>query len=421
MTNFMYYIRKRLHSTRWMLILNVAVSSLALTLLCIIVTVPQILLHGEHTIKKSLADDISKYGVIMNGGRNVLFHESISEYILDIYNSPEIDGVGTWQFVGFGYMSTVGGDTDYWNEILESQNDHNMKSDEYSDYVDGVYMLSQAFRINDLELYRGSAEQVGVNDESLMYLGYNFKDIPIGTVFANEQYGISYTVAGILKKNTSIVDEEILWNLRNLKFSSSISIDNMVLLIPPCSENYHSRDYFFKCADGYTYEEAVDRINSISEKYGIQTDTGTLQYRVDTVLSEVDWLLNIFSDLSILLFAAAFIMLMTTQLLTILFRKDELGVWLMSGIGRGKIFMILLGENITKMLLSSLIALGLMVLLERFMITSATAYELRYILWVNLPVFLLLCTVLTALLSSVIPIEYIRTKSIPEIVRGTWE
>ena len=422
MINFLFYVRKRLFGKRWMLILNVAVSSLALTLLCVIVTIPQILLHGENTIRKSLADDMSKYGVVRNGGRDVIFNETISDYISDIYNAPEIDSVGTWDYAGFGYLATVDGEADYWIEIMEIQNSHIREFDENSNYVDTVYMLSQAFCINDLELYRGSAEQVGINDGWLMYLGYNFKDIPIGTVFVNEPYGISYTVGGIFQKDTSIVDEQILWNLRNLKLSCSNAMDNMVLVVPPCSVNYHSVDYFFKCADGYTYEEAANKIKSISEKYGIQTETGTLQNRVDTVLAEADWLLNAFTELSILLFLSAFIMLLTTQLLTILFRKDELGVWLISGINRKKIFKILLGENIIKMLISSLISLGVVVLLEKIVITSnAIAYELRYILWVNIPVFLLLCTVLTALLCSVIPIEYVKKKSIPEIVRGTWE
>lgn len=404
---------------------NIVVSSLALTLLCAAVTIPQILHHGENTIKKSLADDMSKYGVVRNTTNFII--ENDSDYISDIYNAPEIDGVGSWTYGGFEYLTTIDDEADYWNEILEIQNNHVREFDEDPNYVQVVFMPGQAFRINDLELYRGNAEQAGRNDGYLIYLGYNFKDIPVGTVFADEIYGNLYVVEGILLKNTSIVDAQaLLSNFGGLKLKCSVALDNMVLIIPPRSINYLSPDFFFKCSDGYTFEEAAGRIKSISEQYGIQAETGKLQNRVDTVLSEVDWLINAIAKLSVLLSFSAFIILLTTQLLTILSRKDELGVWLISGIDRKKVFRILLGENMIKMLLSSVVSFGIVLLFLKKVsvqasVSSAVAYGLRYIIWGAVPAFLLLCAVLMALLCSVISIAYVKKKSIPDIVRGTWE
>ncbi len=425
MNNYLFYIKKRLLCKRWMLLLNIGVSSLALALLCAAVTIPQILLHGENTIRQSLAEDMSKYGVVRNGRE--IISENISDYISDIYNAPEIDAVGTWTYGSFAPLTTVDDKTDYWNEILKIQNSHVREFDEDPNYVQIVYMASQAFRINNLKLYRGNADKIGTNDGYMLYLGYNFRDIPVGTVFVNEANGISYVVEGILQKNTSIVDEQaLLWNIGGLKLSCSVSMDNMVLVIAPYSDNYFSADFFFKCSDEFTYEEAANKIKNISEKYGIRAETGRLQDRVDTVLSEVDWLLNTIAKLSGLLVFSSFIMLLTAQLLTILFRKDEFGVWLIFGIDRKKIFRILLGENLIKMLLSSIISFGIVLLFEKMAsasvnISSSVTYELRYILWGILPVFLLLCAVLSALLCSAIPIAYVKGKSIPEIVKGTWD
>lgn len=422
MSNYLFYIRKRLSGQRMIRLLNIIVSSLALALLCATVTIPQILLHCENTIRKSLADDLSKYGVVRNG-RDAMVNTNISDYIFDIYNSPEIDSVGTWDYAGFAPMATVNSETDYWNQILEIQNSHVREFGDDTDYVQFVYMLSQAFHINNLELLHGSTDQIGQNTEYLMYLGYNFRDIPVGTIFANETYGFSYVVNGIFRKNTSIVDEQdILWNLGGLKLSCSIAMDNMILVVPPCSENYYSETYFFKCSDGYTYGEAAARIKNISEEYGIQTETGKLQDRVDTILSDSNRILSAIAKLSGLLVFSALIILLTAQLLTILSRKDELGVWLISGIGKKKIFMILLGENMIKMLISALVAFGIVIVFEQLLIPSkSVAYELRYILWGNIPVCLLLCAALMAFLCSIIPIAYVNKKSIPEIVRGTWD
>ena len=404
-----------------MLALNVLVSSLALLLLCVAVIVPLILRHCEKTIRKALGNDISMYGVVRNGG-DAIFDEAINEYSFDLYNAPEIDGVGIWEYLAFPHMTTVDGEEDYWNEILEIQNSHiSPIDDQNTNWVQCVYMRSQAFPINDLRLYRGSAEQVGKNEGYLIYLGYNFRDIPLETKFVNE-YGDSYVVAGILRKKTSIIDFQLLWNLGGFRLSCSSSMDNLVLILPPCSQNYNSEAYFFKCSEGYTYEEAAKKIKSISEQYGFQTETGTLQRRVDDVLSDGSWLLRAIARLSVLLLFSAFVILLTAQLLTIMSRKDEFGVWLVSGIGRKKILWILFGENLIKMLMASFITFVIVVFSEKAIIESkAVAYELRYILWAGIPVLLLTCSVLMALLCSVIPIAYIKKKSIPDIIRGTWD
>ena len=406
---------------------NIVVSSFALSLLGVAVTISLILRHGEHMIRKSLADDISKYGVVRNTNIGDLDRETGSAFLSDVYNAPEIDGVGTWTYGGFDHLTTVDGEMDYWNEILEIQNSHVREFDEDPNYVQVVYMPGQAFRINDLELYRGDAEQPGHNDESLIYLGYNFRDIPVGTVFLDEISGTRCVVEGVLQKNTSIVDaQDILMNFGGLELSYSVAMDNMVLVIPPCSDNYLSVDFFFKCSDGSTYEEAAERIKSIAAQYGIGAETGTLQDRVDTVLSGTDWLIDAIAKLSVLLSFSSFIMILTTQLLTILSRKDELGVWLISGIDRKKVFRILLGENMVKMLLASVLSYGFVLLFYKVLsshpsVSSAAIYGLRYIIWGIAPAFLLLSAGLMALLCSVIPIAYIKRKSIPDIVRGTWE
>lgn len=421
MMNYLFYIRKRINGHKWMTLLNIAVSSLALSLLVLAITIPQILNHCEYMINTTLSKDISKYGVIRNGG-DAIANENVSDYIFDIYNSPEIEGVGTWDYAGFGDLTTQGTEVDYWQEIQKIHANHHLEFNENPEEIPFVYMLSQAYPINDLKLYCGSDEQVGTNDGWLLFLGYNFRNIPIGTIFTND-YGTSYTVEGIFRKNTKVVDEmAILWNLGGLKYSCSVTMDNMVMVIPPYSYNYHSESYFFMCADGYSYDQAVKRINEVSEKYHIQTEVGTLADRVDTVLSDFQWMLDSIIKISGLLIFSSFIISLTTQLLTILSRKEELGVWIISGIEKKKIFKILMIENMFKMLISCFVARVIILIFEKIgNLTGSVAYELRYILWGNVPILLLLSGILLAISSSLITIAYVEKKSIPEIITGTWE
>lgn len=421
MSNYLYYVRKRISGKAGMLALNVLVSSSALVFLCVAAIVPQILHHAEKTIRKALGNDISMYGVVRNGD-DAYDNEAINEYASDIYNAPEIDGVGEWTYYAVPHLTTIDGEEDYWNKILEIQNSHiRPYEEEDTRFVQSILMKSEAFPINDLRLYRGSAEQAGNNDGNLIYLGYNFRDIPVGTKFVSE-YGSSYVVEGILQKNASVVDSDILLNTGGFQLSCSIAMDNMVLILTPSGGNFSSLVYFFKCSEGYTYEDAARKIKSISEQYGIQTETGTLQDRMDVVLSDTAWIIRIIARLSVLLLFSAFIILLTTQLLTILYRRDEFGVWIISGIGKKKILWILFWENLIKMLMASFISFVIIIFFEKIFIESQfAAYELRYFLWASVPTFLLMCSVLMAFVCSVIPIVYVRKKSIPEIVRGTWD
>lgn len=150
-----------------------------------------------------------------------------------------------------------------------------------------------------------------------------------------------------------------------------------------------------------------------------------MQKRVRDVLSDIKWLSDGITELSAVLFPAAFIMLLATQMLTIMMRKDELGVWLLSGMDKKEVFRILLGENIVKTVISALVAYGVVSVFEKIAYASAeisdsVIYRLGYISKVQVPVFLLVCSVLTALLCSVIPTVYVGKRSIPDIVRGTW-
>lgn len=92
--NYLFYINKRLSGKRWMMYLNVLVSAAALAVLGINVSILLTLHHDETMIRKALADDISKFGVVRNGG-DLIFDEYVHDYISALYNAPEISGVGT--------------------------------------------------------------------------------------------------------------------------------------------------------------------------------------------------------------------------------------------------------------------------------------------------------------------------------------
>ena len=425
MYNYFYFIHKRICGKKLMFCFSVVVSSLAMTLLCAAVIIPMILKHNEKMIRKALPDNTVKYGVFRN--ESYMDLENATDYILDIYNSPEIEGIGTWTYGGCTYLKSVATEMDYWGQILEIQNAHIREFNQDPNKVQIVYMPYQAFSINNLNMIRGSMDRLGQNEDYLLYLGYNFRNIPIGTKFLNEKNGKFYSVEGILEKNTTIVDAKtLLMNLGGLIMSCTISMDNMVLLIPPKEEDYLSSAFLFKCTEGFSYNDAMQRVQEISEYYGVHCETGKLFDRVDMILSAVDWLTEALSKLSVLLSFSAFVILLTTQLLMIMVRKDEIGVWSMFGISKNIIFKIHIVEKLLKLFLASSISFIILVLTIKIIVvqagfSDAVLYSLRHIIWLFTPCLLILTSIIMALLCAMITKRYIQKKSIPELIKGTWE
>lgn len=420
MKNSFFYIKKRLQGCKRILFLNILTISISLAIISIALTIPLILKHCEKTIKKSLDGDISEYGVIRNGN-NAITNESIGEYISEIMESEEIEAVGTWDRAGFGYMKTVG-DVDYWTEIQRVHAKHHLEFDEGEEDIPFIFMLRNAFSINKINLYAGGKPTEETSDEWLLYLGYNYRTIPLNTLFSNEDNGMTYRVMGIMDKNTSVVDEQaVLWNLGGLKYSCTICLDNMVMVIPPKDYNYHSENYFFRCAEGYSFEDAEKRINCSADRYGIQTEIGQLDTRVRVVLTDIKWLQSQISQIAVFLFGVAIIITITMQILVTLKRKRELGVWLLTGLSKRRIFGILLAENLLKTGMGIIPALVIIYMFwKQWNLTGSVVYELRVILYGGIPIILLASGFILSAVGTAITFAFIADKRAIELIQKTW-
>ncbi len=105
----------------------------------------------------------------------------------------------------FGYYSHLDhtglaseGDTDYLQRLLEIQNEGKK---EYEDWktnagpyvvassdsdVQEICMNRELFGIENIRLAKGNPPDMWEADAALMYLGYDFRDIPVGTVFVQD-------------------------------------------------------------------------------------------------------------------------------------------------------------------------------------------------------------------------------------------
>ena len=424
--DYLQLAKKRLYSNKGMFFFNAVLSVVALLFIGFSIMVPQVMSHGRRTIEKSLAGDIEKYGVMSNSV-DIYENENEQEYFRCLADAEEIESVGMWQYTGMGGLKTENSSRDYWADILEIHNRSLKTFDrEETDYVQAVAISPQAMGINELNLLTGELEPEHAENQVLVYLGYNFREIPVGTVFSSEdnEDDITYVVAGILEENTTMLDwQALLMGSNSMQFSYGISLDNMILLrIRECDRGYLYLYNFFSSAEGYTYEDAAERVKEISEELGITVETDRLSNRVESVMGVTDWLVSEIERIAGLLFFSALIILLSSQLLTILRRKEELGVWISCGIHKRQIIGVLLLENTIKMLLAATIVIGIFTLFWKCMRFEQSVYhELRYVIYYNLDIFILLVASGMAVLISLVPIRYIYKISLHALVKGDWE
>ena len=418
--------KKRLYSNRWMFFFNTFLAVVALLFIGFSIMVPQVMFHGKRTVEKSLAGDIENYGVMSNSV-DVYENEKVQRYFSYLAESEEIESVGMWQYTGMGGLKTENSSREYWTDILEIHNKAMKTFDsEESDYVQAVAISPQAMGINQLDLLCGELEPEYSENQILVYLGYNFREIPVGTAFSavDGEENTTYVVAGILAKDTTILDwQTLMMGSNSFKFSYGISLDNMMLLrIRECDPGYLYLYNFFSCAEGYTYEDAAKKVKEISEELGITVETDRLSNRMESVMGVTDWLISEIERLAGLLCFSSMIILLSSQLLTLLRRKEELGVWISCGIHKRQIVIVLLLENAIKMFLSAGIAIGIFALFWKSMMFDESVYhELRYVIYYNLDISILFVALSMAVLVSVMPIGYIYKKPLSALVKGDWE
>ena len=419
--DYLFFIRRVFKVNPGLRWLNIVSAAFAFSLILFSAIFVQTQLYCRNSACNSISKDLLSCGMLVNPG-DPFSNERYQDYITAIYDSPEIDAVGYWTYGGAVHMDTEDLPGDPWNEILSIQNRHVRQFDGPEEYVQVVNMERYAFRFSNIKLLSGT-DETDMNNEYLVYLGYNFRNIPVGVRFVEPETKTVFKVAGIMERGSSILHEQpFTWNSRGFYYGITVPMDNMVLFVLPASAPYitMSSTNFFSCAEGYSFEEAEQRIKALSSEYGISYSVETMEKRLDTVLNSANWAVNGYKTQAIFFMLIFFIILIVSDLILILSRKDEIGVMTISGVSRRGIFFILFWENFICLLISSAISIVVALLVQKEVVKLASYdfYNLRYILFVNSPIMVIAISAVVSLLASGAALLYLKRKSLPDIVRG---
>lgn len=415
----LHYANKRRLNNFKMGVFAVILIAAGLVMLYSSVILSEGLNYGKNAVRNSLSVPVTSCG-LMKYQDDLEPWEKCNEFVSRIYALDEIKAFGTYSCNGMWGLTDVE-DTDYWKRILEIQHSGELEfEDDNTAVLQIVMMNSELFDMEKFDLIAGEKIQPDKSGRYRLFLGYNFREIPVGTEFKDDYY--QYEVAGIMKKGTYVMEPELLtWNLGGLKVAHKIRMDNMVLMLMPEKETLSVLNLF--CVnDGYTYEDAVTAMEKVADEWGIIIDTGTLQDRLDYVFLENKKLESRINMIALIIGISVFMICVTIQLLNIYIKRNEMGIWLANGMTRKEIFEIIWLENFIKVMMGGVIAVIVEGILVRLMFMN-NRYMVRTIssIMYGIPLLKLVgFALLMVCIISVIPVMIIAKRQTTELVKGVW-
>ncbi|MCM1237182.1 MAG: FtsX-like permease family protein [Ruminococcus flavefaciens] len=424
--HMVHYAVKRILRNPRMQLLSTVIMAIVFTMIYLSLILLAGLGLGRREVQNSLAVPLENCGIV-DLPNNVDFDE-LSRFMEEACELEEIRAFGAYSCFGNeGLVSE--GDTDYGERLMEI---HNAGEKEFVDRnspdIQEVLMNRELFEMENIHLAEGNPPGAGKSDTARMYLGHNFREIPIGTVFVqDDDHSVEYVVEGIMEKGSRITDPEFLTTDQyGLTLSYDLKLDNAVLVLMPEGELYTVRNLF--CADdGYTYEEAVDAMKRLGNKMGFSIKTGTVSARMDTVFADNDVIRGSINGIVSISCILLFMLCVTVQLLNVYTKRKELGVWLANGVSRRGMLGILWLENFIKAA-AGIAAAGAA---TRFLLQElcklfhpmeyGAALRETVPLMYGMPLFGLFgAALLLACAVSAIPVAVAGRKQTAELVKGVW-
>ena len=405
-SSYLFFLKKRFVSLKKIHIMSTAVSVICFVLLGFSIVFPWLYHKAYRDVDRLLPTGLDSAVVIDHTTSGDISTENA--FILDMKASETINSVGSsgtyLVFPEFYYENNS--IKDRVLEISKNGLDNfrtNQNAGMQEPGIECIAVSGATLDFYNINLYKGSFDSVS-SDNTVIFLGYNYRDIPLGTVLRNTDYlgnVKDQVVVGILEKNTEIIDVHACANSYAMNVNYSINLDNMILAVQEYSDDFHinmSGPLVVSLAEEISYEEGVSEIRRIGDKYGKIINPAPLEGKMHVMLSEFDILLDLTSSITPVLVGITIIILISSHLLILIYRNRELAVWLSNGLTNKQVHKIVLFETILKMVSSAIISGILLSIFMKKQLQLVESVEHRMLFDVYL--FTPLCLVASAFIIS---------------------
>lgn len=370
------------------------------------------------SVKEGLAIDEERLGVISTETDISTDIEeadkTVNELLTKIKNLEGVQGVGDYSMDNLNALAELSFIGDFQDEIWSLDSD----SENSGMGIRELNMNASLWDMLPLKLYEGKPPAEWENDGStLIYLGYSFRDlVNVGDVFGKSDF--KYRVSGIIEEGCAFLNSTAL-NQTQQNMSGSLVADQWMIEIMS-GDVYLSNQSWFYITDKADRENLKKEIYEAAEEKGIKLRITWF----DDVLEGIDRQNKIINsnlwDITLLLAITAAVLIITSQIVSILVRAYEYGIWYSCGATNKDMALILLYQNIRRMIfpLAAGAAANYLILYRMYYVLKTDRIMINRIFWtVEMPVMLLLAAGIIAICSFV-PILIMTKKHPMEMLRG---
>lgn len=252
--------------------------------------------------------------------------EDILAFFQEAQESTFIDAIG----------SAGEGITNILPQLAEIQQGHTEYGWEPG-YVEMQYVTDSLLPLCNISLAEG--ELITEFDERGdhwcgLYLGWEFREIPVGTVFTYTVNGEpeEYEVLGILEKGTRWVDPYVTRGNFSGATRGYEDMDYSVLFL------YYDSvlDMFgmFSVEDGVAMTDAVAYLNQLADKYNLRVTFGSMEKEMEKAETQNALMQKVTFQIFFLMSVTAIICILSFLMISIISRSGEYGILYAIGMGQ---------------------------------------------------------------------------------------
>lgn len=281
----------------------------------------------------------------------ILFDEFNNEFLNEMMNMEEIEGITS----GDVYLLSE----DIVEELGKQQKEMDPEFLKVQGGVPWFYMNLEGVDVCKFNIKEGKRPEEWKLEEGeyLIYLGNNFKNIEVGTKYYSEEYKETYVVGGILDKGTDWIYDDI-YRFESITDSHYVqNLDSMVVRIGRGgAASLISGRNTYVVKKGYHVEDVEPKLQKLAEKYDMEIRLARLTDILDENEYQYSHILKMIRTLALIIIITALFVLEHTQFSQMINDTEYFGIFYANGASTKDLILILVGENIFKIMISFFLA-----------------------------------------------------------------
>lgn len=339
---------------------------LALNIVCFLLFLLGLFLYEQGNYNRNSCDKLLSSGVdgtgylVLESNRSEQeFWEKEMPFRKALYQYEGITAIGTVRDSGTNLPEEV--------RRLQEKYDSSENTRAYNakGYVRVTCIEPTFLELNPISLAKGQPISPDISldkDYCYLYLGWDYREIPVGTKYRqsfDSGLTLTYEVAGIMKKGTKLVSDEIFW----IDADSVVSyqnVDNAIVTIEKSAGK--PWELFGIDTKHYSMNEVRHYIKKLAAQYGYQVSIATLSATFDRAEANSAEVRKYIRDLFVLVCLVTIGIMMCMQVIDFMSHEYEYGIMRISGFTQKELIQVFWIQNIAKLLCAYAVAAGILAL-----------------------------------------------------------